>query len=173
MLTQEELLRQWYSNKNAITGRYYLGLGNQIMLDNAWCKSKERMTFFQAKENGYRIKPWVKGVQIKYESYIPTDKKDSEGNILSTENVRYVVYHQVFNLDQVVKVADCTSPDSDKSIWNKGRGIKLLSDRQKEFLDKLIRTKCKDQSERNWLLQELPSLTTSQANDVIKNLLNG
>jgi len=56
MLTQEDMVAQGYHNKNAITGRYYLGLANQIALDEAGSKSKEWMTFFQAQQNNYRIK---------------------------------------------------------------------------------------------------------------------
>ena len=172
MLTPEELVAQGYHNKNAITGRFYLGLANQIALDNAWGKSKERMTFFQAKQNGYRIKPGSKGVQVRFESYIPMDKRDDEANIVGKKDVPYIVYHQVFNVDECVKIADTTIQALDESTGNTYHGMKLISDKQKEFLRRLIQQKIKDKSEKNSLLQELPSLSKAQADQCIKNLLN-
>ncbi len=172
MLTQEEMVAQGYHNKNAITGRYYLGLANQIALSEAWSKSCEWLTFFQAKQNNYRIKPGTKGVQIRFESYVPKDERDSEGNIVSTKNVPYIVYHQVFSIDDCVKVDDNTLPAFDTSTANTYDSKKLISDKQKEFLRKLINQRCRDQVEKNSLLQELPNLSKAQADSCIKNLLN-
>ena len=85
------------------------------------------MTFFQAKQNGYRIKPGSKGVQVRFESYIPMDKRDDEGNIVGKKDVPYIVYHQVFNVDECVKIADTTIQALDESTGNTYHGMKLIN----------------------------------------------
>jgi len=86
--------------------------------------------------------------------------------------VPYIVYHQVFSIDDCVKIADDTLPAFDTSTVNTYDSKKLISDKQKEFLRKLINQRCRDQVEKNSLLQELPNLSKAQADSCIKNLLN-
>lgn len=175
MLTQEELMAKWFKNKNAITWRFYLGLNNQILLNEAGCKSHERMTFLQAKQNGYRIKAWSKWVIIKYESYIPVEEKDSENNVVKKWTIPYFVHHQVFNLDQCVKINNSNSDggsipalDNENEVYGKNS---LISDKQKQLLTKLVKSKYQDDTKRE-MLNQIPSLTKYQASARIKELLD-
>ena len=98
MLTENELLKRWLLNRNAISGRYYRGLTNQEVLSSQWFNKPERITFYQAKQNGLRVKKWAQWVRIKYEEF-----KEIEDNGIK-KTIPFIKYHYVFNLDQTEKV---------------------------------------------------------------------
>ena len=171
MLTEQDLMEQGYHNRNAITGRFYLGLANQKLLTEAGFQSTDWMTFLQAKQNGYTIKPWSKGIEIQYKEFIPVEEKDSEGNILSTQDIPYIVTHLVFNTEQCIRAKDCTHPALDNAQSSQGNGSTLLSTKQKGLLTRLIQNKIQDKERQSLLLQKMPGFTKAQASVKIKELI--
>lgn len=172
MLTEQDLIDQGYHNRNAITGRFYLGLANQKLLTEAGFQSTDWLTFLQAKQNGYKIKPWSKGVEIQYKEFIPVEEKDSEGKIISKKEIPYIVTHLVFNIDQCIKTEDITLPALNNAQSSQGNGSTLLSSKQKGLLTRLIQSKIQNKESQELLLQKMPGFTKAQANNHIKQLLN-
>jgi len=109
---------------------------------------------------------------VTYKEFIPVNETDSQDNIISTKQVPYVVHHTVFNLDQCTKEDECTLPAFDKAQKTFEHRSKLISNKQKEFLTKLIQSKYKDKYKQETQLQKLPELTKAQANNHIKELLS-
>ena len=115
MLTEQELMEKGLLNKNAISGRFYYWLSNQLALEEAGKKSKEWMTFVQAKLFGYKVKKWAKSVVIKYEANKNIIKTDPNGEIVE-KNTHYIKFHRVFNLDDLIKVSNLSDDGTSSQL---------------------------------------------------------
>jgi len=102
MYKKEELQEKWLNNVNAITKRFYLWLFNQLNLKSQGYPKPERLTFYQAKQNGLRVKPWEKSVSVIYQSVVP-DYEFVDWELVEKE-VMYKRIHQLFNIDQTEPV---------------------------------------------------------------------
>jgi antirestriction protein ArdC len=116
MTSLQTLFALWLYNKNAITGRYYHGIENQELLDANQFKSKMRMTFLQAKNHGYKVKKWSKANIVKYESY-PTITKETATWETTLKTIPRIIYHHVFNLEQLESINPRPRLQSIKHIW--------------------------------------------------------
>lgn len=94
------LFTMWLYNRNAITGRYYHGIENQLMLKQQWYDSKQWMTFNQAKQHWYKIKKGEKSVRVKFETYPLVSVTDKDQDI-TYKRIPYVRYYNVFNTEQL------------------------------------------------------------------------
>ena len=104
MYTKEQLQEKGLHNHNVISWRFYLGLWNQLALKAKGFASPERLTFYQAKTNGLKIKRGSKGVEVIYENVVPVGEfVDGE---LVEEDAYYRRVHRVFNMEQTEEVLD-------------------------------------------------------------------
>ncbi len=98
MYSKEQLIAKGLHNRNAITNRFYLGLGNQMALKNAGFKKPEWLTFRQAKNSWLKIKRWAKSVIVYYQDELLI--KEEKDKKIEKKLVPYKRYHRVFNIDQ-------------------------------------------------------------------------
>jgi len=109
MYTKEQLQSKGLNNRNAISGRFYLWLGNQLALKAKWYRTPERLTYYQAKQNWLKIKKWEKSVQIYYQSVVP-EWEFVDWELVEKES-SYRRIHKVFNIEQTEKVLDSKKVD--------------------------------------------------------------
>ncbi len=103
MLNEKDLIKKWFVNRNAISGRYYRGLTNQETLNSLWFKTPKRLTFSQAVGNWLRIKAWSKWVVVTYKEFVEVKEKSRSWDLV-VKKVPYIKSWLVFNLEQTQPV---------------------------------------------------------------------
>lgn len=96
--TQEELQAHWYQNRN-ISGRFYLGMKNQELLNAQGFQSKQRLTRRQADTLGLNIKDWQEATTIVFKDFVEHEDMDDNWNVVMT-TTPCMRYHEVYNLEQ-------------------------------------------------------------------------
>lgn len=173
MLTEQELIDKGFNNKNAISGRLYLWLQNQMKLNEAGFTIPERMTFLQIKQNKYKLKKWSEGIEVIYAEPIAREEIDTNGN-KTIKSIPYLKKHIVFNVDQV----DMTSVPN-KQEWNITYPRKqqdayandMITQKQRLYLIKLIESKYDDERTKCWLLNRVNELSRTEAKLAIQKML--
>ena len=102
MYNEATLIQEWYLNRNHISRRFYLGIGNQRRLKEAGYSIPERLTLWQAKQAGLKIKPGSKGIVVEYKDNVEVEER--EGNQIVKKTVPYRRTHVVFNVAQTEAV---------------------------------------------------------------------
>lgn len=96
---KQQLIQQGYQNKNHFSGRMYLSEANQRKLNAAWFTTNERLTFWQSRQAGWKIKAWSKGVVVEFKDKVEVEER--EGNQIIKKLVPYRKTHLLFNIEQV------------------------------------------------------------------------
>lgn len=173
MLTEKELIDKGFNNKNAISGRLYLWLQNQMKLNDAGFATPEWLTFLQVKQAWRKLKKWSEGIEVIYAEPIAREEIDTNGN-KTVKTIPYLKKHIVFNVEQV----DMTSVPS-KQEWNITYPCKqqevyadgMITQKQRLYLIKLIESKYDDERTKCWLLNRVNELSRTEAKIAIQKML--
>lgn len=93
----------WFANRNFVSWRYYMWITNQQKLKDAGFTTPERLTFNQAKKNGYKVKPWSKWVRIQHKEFVKLEEKNPDGKV-EVKEIPQVKSWLVFNIEQTEPV---------------------------------------------------------------------
>lgn len=154
-LNEKELQALGLTNHNAINEKLYLGSVNQEKLQATKRNSKGRATFHQITQQGRKLKAWSKWVVV---THVEVDEKTGKKSGV-------VCFHRVFNMDDV----DTSTSHATERTTNWAR---LITEKQKNLLMKLIHVKYADQPDTNRsLVAKLDALPASKASELIGKFL--
>lgn len=163
--TQQQLQEMGYANTN-ISGRFYLGLRNQKLLDSKWFQSKQWLTTQQAQKEWITVRTGEKATRIIYKNICEIEDVTDSGEMTMKEWVR-LVYHDVFNVEQTDSTA------KQESTWHTEIDVHgmNLTEKQFDLLRRLIYRKYTTPEKRKNMLATAKTLSKKEASKAIAHMI--
>jgi len=144
-----------------------------MKLHDAGYDTPERMTFFQIKTAGWKLKKGSEGIEVVHTEPVEESDTDDDGNV-SRKIAARITKHVLFNVEQVDKPVDPKQQEWNTTYTGNQQDIygdNMITQKQRLFLIRLIEQKYEDERTKANLLNRLDDLSKIEAKQVIQKML--